>query len=312
MLKTGEVIAERYRIEKILGEGGMGRVYLVEDLRLGSNWVLKEFTFTGKNPVETKLLEEHFITEAKICASLSHPGIPRVIDYFTVGERHYLAEEYIIGETLLEHIESGKLTTAEIIPIALKLCDVLEYVHSHNIIYRDLKPDNIMLTGDGGLKLIDFGIARVYKAGRTKDTLMMETPGYAAPEQHGTSQADSRSDVYSLGAVMHHMLTGIDPRIRPFYFETPSDIGVSVMPYLDGIIMKALSHKIEERYASMKEMRQAVEAVAKEMDGAFSSMNLPIRPQLFPLKEKVEAKASLPLTGTESKKKTSVFSWGGA
>jgi serine/threonine protein kinase len=265
MLKTGKTIQNRYKVLKLLGQGGMSLVYLVEDNRLDHTWVLKEFIIEDFDDKNKKVLEEHFISEAKMCAKLSHPGIPKVIDYFAEGKTHYLVEEYIEGETLLNLIESKNLLKEDIIPIALQLCSVLEYLHNQGIIYRDVKPDNIMIKPDKTLKLIDFGIARIYKSGNVKDTVIVGTPGYAAPEQYGTGQTDPRSDIYSLGALMHHMVTCKDPREKPFNFDPPSSLNVAIPPYLEGIIMKSLSIKSEQRYSSIKELREALESVKKEL-----------------------------------------------
>jgi serine/threonine protein kinase, bacterial len=265
MLNIGDKIENRYTVVKILGKGGMSLVYLVNDSRLDNRWVLKEFSIGETNPMEKQALEEHFITEAKICAKLSHPGIPKVIDYFVEGEKHYLVEEYVEGETLLSLIQKKKLKRENIIPLAVQLCSVLEYIHAKNIIYRDLKPDNIMVKQDGSVKLIDFGIARLYKTGKEKDTIIIGTPGFAAPEQYGTAQTDSRTDIYGLGALMHHMVTGIDPRDKPFTFDPPSKLGIKISTYLEGIIMKSLALRPEERYKTVKELRETLEAVEKEV-----------------------------------------------
>jgi len=147
----------------------------------------------------------------------------------------------------------------------VKICDVLSYIHAEGIVYRDLKPDNVIIKSDGSIKLIDFGIARVYKRGKLKDTVIMGTPGYAAPEQYGTSQTDQRSDIYSLGALMHHIVTGGDPREKPFDFDPPSSMGVKISPYLENIVMKALSMKPDQRYQNAGEMKFALEAVLSEM-----------------------------------------------
>jgi serine/threonine protein kinase, bacterial len=265
MLNIDETIENRYTVREVLGRGGMSLVYLVDDNRLDNRWVLKEFSIEDASPREKKALEEHFITEAKICAKLSHPGIPKVIDYFVSGDNHYLVEEHVEGNTLLSLIRKKKLRREDIIPVTIQLCSVLEYIHAKDIIYRDLKPDNIMVKQDGSVKLIDFGIARIYKSGKERDTIAIGTPGFAAPEQYGTAQTDTRTDIYGLGALMHHMVTGIDPRDKPFTFDPPSKLGIKISPYLEGIIMKAISLRPEERYKSVKDLRETLEAVEKEI-----------------------------------------------
>lgn len=265
MLIMGQVLENRYQVISYLGEGGMSRVYLVKDLRLDNRWVLKEFSFKAEDEEEREALEKGFISEAKFCARLSHVSIPKVIDYFTLNDTHYIVEELVEGESLLSKMNSKRVSMKDVVPIAIKICDVLEYIHSEGIVYRDLKPDNIMMKPDGTLKLIDFGIARIYKKGKTKDTIIIGTPGYASPEQYGTSQTDFRSDIYSLGALMHHMVTGRDPREKPFNFDSPSSMGIKISNYLENIIMKALSLKPEKRYAGAEQMKSALEAVLAEM-----------------------------------------------
>jgi len=264
MLKPGQLIENRYEVIKVLGKGGMSVVYLVWDNRLDHNFVLKEFTFRGEDQQEEKELQEHFEREAKLCAKLSHPAIPGVIDYFTINDRHYLVEEYVDGRTLISMVEEKPFDQARTIDVGLKLGSVLKYIHSMGIVYRDLKPDNVMVMDDGSIKLIDFGIARVYKAGKSKDTVIIGTPGFAAPEQYGTAQTDHRSDIYSLGAVLHHLLTGRDPREKPFNFDRPSSMGVEISPKLEHAIMKALSIKAEDRYQDVEDMIGDLKEAEKE------------------------------------------------
>ena len=258
MLKKGEILAKRYQIISLLGEGGMSKVYKVKDLRLENFWALKEFVYPLKGDEEARQLKRNFIREAKICARLTHPGIAGVVDFFSIGNRHYLVEEFVRGKTLLQILESNPKKLPDVVSISLKICDVLEYVHSQKIVYRDLKPDNIMVQSNGSIKLLDFGIARSFKKEKKKDTLIMGTPGYASPEQYGSSQTDNRSDVYSLGALMHHVLTGKDPREKPFDFESPSSLGLKVSPKLEKVVMKALSLKKERRFQSISEMKSAI------------------------------------------------------
>lgn len=263
MLKKGDILADRYEVVSFIDGGGMSRVYLVKDLRLETQWALKEFSYTAGSDTEKRQLERSFVKEAKVCARLSHPGIARVVDFFSIEDRHYLVEEFIEGETLLKKIQRAPLTVEETITIAMRLTKILTYIHDQGIVYRDLKPDNVMIKPDGSVKLLDFGIARVYKSDQEKDTVILGTPGFAAPEQYGTSQTDQRSDIYSLGALIHHALTGRDPREKPFDFDNPSTMGITISPAMENIIMKALSLKKENRYSSITEME-------KDMKEAYS------------------------------------------
>ncbi|MCE1246874.1 MAG: serine/threonine protein kinase [Firmicutes bacterium] len=263
MLKAGDVVEKRYRVLSLLDEGGMSRVYMVYDLRLDNRWILKELSFPWDD-AEAKKLEQHFIEEARICARLSHPGVARVVDYFTSGGVHYLVEEYAEGDTLRKLIDAGKISWEKTSIIALKILDVLQYVHDQKIVYRDLKPENVIIQTGNNIKIIDFGIAREFKKGKDKDTVIMGTPGFAAPEQYGTAQTDFRTDIYSLGALMHNMITGEDPRKHPFIFDSPSALGIKIPAGIEAIIMKALSLKTDARFATAREMRLELKKAIKE------------------------------------------------
>lgn len=258
MLNKGDILADRYQIVSFIDGGGMSRVYLVKDLRLETQWALKEFSYTAGSDSEKKQLERNFVKEAKVCARLSHPGIARVVDFFSIEDRHYLVEEFVEGDTLLKKLQNGPLPVEDTIAITIRLTKILTYIHDQGIVYRDLKPDNVMIKPDGSVKLLDFGIARIYKSEQEKDTVILGTPGFAAPEQYGTAQTDQRSDIYSLGALIHHALTGRDPREKPFDFDNPSSMGVTISPALENAIMKALSMKKESRYSSIAEMEKEI------------------------------------------------------
>lgn len=250
----------RYLITKTLGRGGMGAVYQALDRRLDNILVaIKEMSTGALGPGKLQDAIVAFKREAKILINLRHPALPRVIDFFSEGdERWYLVMDYIEGETL-EEVASrrGQIPEAEVLNWTKQLCDVLEYLHSHHppIIFRDLKPSNIMLTTDGDIKLIDFGIARHFKPGLTSDTSVYGSAGYSAPEQYGQSQTDARADIYSLGATMHYLLTGVDPGKSPFKFTPPKELVATISYELNSAIVKAVSFDIEQRPGSAKEMK---------------------------------------------------------
>jgi eukaryotic-like serine/threonine-protein kinase len=209
-----------------LGTGGFGAVYQAEDTQLGGRLVaVKEMSAqSGLSAQENSEATEAFKKEALLLAELLHPNLARIYDHFSEDGRWYLAMDYIEGETLeayLEKQQGGSLPLSETLEMGLQLCDVLDYLHTRQppIIFRDLKPLNIMRTASGHLYLIDFGIARHFKPGQMKDTVAFGSPGYAAPEQYGKTQTTPRSDIYSLGATLHQMLTGIDPSLNPFRFS---------------------------------------------------------------------------------------------
>lgn len=256
-LDADTILENRYVIVKTLGHGGMGAVYLALDRRLGNCTVaIKEMstrTLTG----DLKTAIAAFKKEASILESMQHPALPGILNFFTNGEeRWYLVMDYIEGQTLAEVARRrGPIPEAEVLHWARQLCEILDYLHNQHppIIFRDLKPANIMLTPHGQIKLIDFGIARHFRQGNSSDTSAYGSTGFAAPEQYGESQTDPRSDIYSLGATLHCLLTGKDPAKTPFLFNPPSQI-VKISPGLEAVIMKTLALKAADRPASIKEM----------------------------------------------------------
>jgi serine/threonine protein kinase len=263
MLNTGVLLQhERYRILQSIGGGGMGQVYLAEDLRLaGRRCAMKEFSPEQIPPQDRAWATQTFQQEAAILSNLDHPGLTKVFDYFAEGPNQYLVMELVDGETLDKRLDAAKdrrLPQAQALDIALQLCDVLEYLHrcTPPIVFRDLKPGNIMLTRQGQVKLIDFGIARLFKAGQSRDTINLGTPGYAAPEQYGgQGQTDPRSDVYSLGVVLYEMLTGYDPTQTPFKLPVTRTLNVTLPAYIEAVIRKATQVEPNQRYQTIAELR---------------------------------------------------------
>jgi WD40 repeat protein len=217
------LIHGRYRLVRQLGVGGFGAVYQAEDTTLGNRLVaVKEMSPRGLSPEEAKEATDAFQQEALLLAGLAHPSLPRIYERFEEEGRWYLVMDFIEGETLEVYLDKqgGTLPVKEALGLALQLTEVLSYLHSRQppIIFRDLKPSNIIRSADGQVTLVDFGIARFFKPGQSKDTIAFGSPGYAAPEQYGKAQTTPRSDIFSLGAVLHQMLTGIDPSEKPFRF----------------------------------------------------------------------------------------------
>lgn len=254
----------RYVILGTVGRGGMGAVYKAADTRLGGKAVaIKELSDAAITSGQQKLLSiAAFRQEAQMLARLDHPNIPKVSDSFDEGAKHYMVMEFVEGETLEDFLQRQRAPVAEVQVRmwADHLCNVLGYLHSRHppVVFRDLKPANIMLTPSGPLKLIDFGIARFFKAGQAGDTLVMGTPGYAAPEQHGTGQTDARSDVYSLGVVLHRLLTLHDPGSTPFALPPLLRLNPQVTQNMVQIVARATQVQADRRFASMAEMRQAL------------------------------------------------------
>jgi serine/threonine-protein kinase len=263
-MAPGDRLEGRYMIVRPLGKGGMGAVYLVEDARIaGRQLALKEMSEQGIDPAEAKTALEAFKREAQLLLRLDHANLPKVFDTFSDNNRHFLVMAFVTGKTLEKRLEEagGALPEREVYGYAVQLCDVLDYLHRQQppIIFRDLKPGNIMLKPDGRIKLIDFGIARHFKPGQSKDTQAMGTPGYAAPEQYGKGQSDARTDVYTLGATLHHAITGRDPGQDPFNFPAVRALNRTASPQLEAAIMRAVLIDRSQRWPSIAALRAGLD-----------------------------------------------------
>src|SRR5579885_1869825 len=257
-LSGGTLLQKRYLIQKLIGGGGMGVVYLAQDQRLANrSCAIKEMVDHFIDPQQRREANEYFAREADTLAQLRHPSFPAITDRFDQANRHYLVMEYVEGRNLEEEIAAlgHPLDEGVVIDIGRQLCEVLSYLHSFSppIVYRDMKPSNVMLTARGKAMLIDFGIARLFKVA-SKGT-MIGTLGFAPPEQY-QGQVDPRSDIYSLGATLHYILTGRDPeKFPPFSFPPVQSLRPNVSINLAGAIDRALSYKIEGRPQSIDEFR---------------------------------------------------------
>lgn len=264
LLAPGAVLAQRYQIVDLVGRGGMGAVYRARDLRLPTaTWAVKEMWAEQLAPEEQEEARTLFEREAHLLAGLTHPALPHVSDYFTESGRQYLVMEFIEGETLEARVErTGPIPVSDAIRWGVQIGDALAYLHERPepVIFRDVKPGNVMIRPQGNLKIIDFGIARIYASGKSQDTVAFGTPGYAAPEQYGKMQSDARADVYGLGATLHFLLTGRDPSDNTFRFEPPSKFNPAVPAPLDAVIMRAVALDPEHRYATIREMMAALDS----------------------------------------------------
>lgn len=263
-LLPGVILQNRYQITGRIASSAMSTVYLGRALHFGSDMcVVKEMREYFTTPQERQMAVQLIATEALLLRRLNHHYIPRVLDYFEEYRRHYVVMDYVQGTTLEEVLKrDGRPGLAEevVLEWAGELCEVLEYLHSQNppVIFRDLKPSNIMLEPHGHIKLIDFGISRYFKPGQTRDTWNMGTAGYAPPEQYGQGQTDARSDVYALGATLHYLLTGRDPSMTPFAFPPLRTLVPNLSANLEAIVAKALALDPNERYQSVKEIAEAL------------------------------------------------------
>lgn len=266
-LQTGTRLHRRYRIEGILGQGGMGAVYKAFDINLGVYVAVKENLFT------TDEYARQFRREATILASLRHTSLPRVTDHFVIeGEGQYLVMDFIQGEDLRERLErDGAISESECVPWFIDICDALAYLHSRNppILHRDLKPGNVKILPDGRAMLVDFGLAKIMdKSGTTTTGAKAMTPGFSPPEQYGTGSTDPRTDVYSLGATMYASLTATIPEDsleRAMGREELTPIrkrNSNINPALARVISKALQVRPDDRYQSANELASALNAAS--------------------------------------------------
>lgn len=267
-LQPNTILLARYKIEGQLGGGGQGAVYQARDLNFPHSRrlvAIKEMHVTTNDPSLRASTMKTFQREANILATLNHPAIPKIYDFFEKNDRAYLVMEYINGRDLEAILSRTKsLPIDKIIEWGIDLCDVLQYLHGHQpepIIFRDMKPANVMIDSLGKVRLIDFGIAKVFVSGLPQT--MIGTEGYSAPEQY-KGKANPLSDIYSLGATLHHVITRADPRLEPpFSFsERPiTQLSDDASPKLEEIVMKSLEFEPEKRYQSCAEMRDALESL---------------------------------------------------
>lgn len=265
-LKPNTILLTRYKIIGILGGGGQGAVYQARDLNFPDAKrlvAIKEMHVQGSDAGQRASTVKTFQREANILATLSHPAIPKIYDSFEQNDRVYLVMEYINGSDLEALLSKTKtLPMKKILEWAIDLCDVLHYLHSHQpetIIFRDMKPANVMIDSLGKVRLIDFGIAKVFESG--KKHTMIGTEGYSAPEQY-KGNVTPLSDIYSLGATLHHVITRKDPRLEPpFSFsERPIEkLNEEAPDGLITVIEKALEFEPPNRYQSCSDMKDALE-----------------------------------------------------
>lgn len=261
MASVGQVIDEKYEILKLIGQGGMSRVYLAMDKRLNKQWAIKEIEKRAKDK-NNEIVIQSAIAEANLIKQLDHPAIVRIVDIIDNGDVIYIIEDYIEGETLSSVLETQGAQPQElVIEWAMQICEALEYLHTRKppIIYRDMKPANVMIKPDGNIKVIDFGIAREYKDQSLADTVSLGTKGYAAPEQFGgKGQTDARTDVYCLGVTLYHLLTGQNPCEPPYEIYPIRHWNPQLSAGLEAIIQKCTQLNPDDRYQSCAELLYAL------------------------------------------------------
>lgn len=271
-LLSGVTLVNRYSVQDVIGVGGMGSVYRARDLHFPNVVKLvavKEMINMAPDPLVRQTIVQNFEREANLLATLNHPAIPRIYDYFSHDDRSYLVLEYVLGKDLETVINdaNGFLAEDQVISWAIQLCDVLAYLHSQKpdaIIFRDMKPSNVMINHNGEVVLVDFGIAKTFQTG-IKGT-MIGTEGYSPPEQY-RGEATPLADIYSLGAALHHAITRRDPRLEPpFSFaERPMRrINPNVSVEFEAVVNTALQYNPTDRFPNALAMKEALMNVARK------------------------------------------------
>jgi len=258
-MTVGYVLCNRYEIVDILGTGGMGKVYLARNINLGTLWAIKELSKSSCGI--------DISAEVNILKNLDHHSLPKIYDVIETRDSVFIIFTYINGISLNKKLsETGSFDDRTVITWGIALCDVLFYLHNLKpmpIIYRDLKPSNIMLTQDGSIRLIDFGIAREYKQGNNEDTVFIGTKGYAAPEQYGLGQSGPYTDIYSLGVTLRQLLTGESPltasSFEPLYGKVNKELA--------SIIDRCTEKEVEKRYSNVRDLKEDLSILLGKLDG---------------------------------------------
>ena len=259
--QIGTVIEGKYEILKQIGKGGMSTVYLAMDKRLNKQWAVKEISRHGIGQNNEEVVNE-VPKDAEMMKTLDHPAIPTIVDIIDnkASDYIYIVMDYVEGDSLDKILaEYGCVSQDVVIDWAKQICDALGYLHSQKppIIYRDMKPANVMLKPEGNIKIIDFGIARRFKEGSLADTDVLGTRGYAPPEQYG-GHTDIRSDIYALGMTMHHLLTGADPRPADYSYAPIRQWNPELSEGLERVINKCVSPDPKDRYQNCNELMYAL------------------------------------------------------
>ncbi|HPO15500.1 MAG TPA: protein kinase [Candidatus Hydrogenedentes bacterium] len=263
-------LGTRYRLERELGRGGMGTVYLAHDTQLDRPVALK---FLGSLIDDSDEYRQRFIREAKAAARVSHPNIVSIYDIGSQEGAAYIAMEYVEGQNLHTYVmNKGPLDAREAVNIIAQTCSALDAVHQAGIIHRDIKPDNIIMSRGGLVKLMDFGLAKVQGMRLTASNVVMGTPCYMSPEQINGKEADARSDIYSLGLVMHELLTGnvvftgenVLQRQLTEVPPAPAEVNPNVPPEVDALVMKCIAKDPGQRFQSIGELITALRQLGKK------------------------------------------------
>ena len=277
MLEVGSVVDGKYKVLNKIGQGGMSVVYLALNERANKTWAIKEIRKDGVQDFTT--VKQGLIAETNILKSLNHRYLPSIVDVIDDEDTFLIVMDYIQGKSLNKVLQESMekdglpIFVEDVIAWGKQLTDVFYYLHTRPqpIIYRDMKPANVMLKPDGEICVIDFGTARVFKTGNSEDTTCLGTPGYAAPEQYGgNGQSRPQTDIYTLGATLHHLITGRNPASTPFNFPKitqcrPTLLEETLKEYrnrllgLEMVIDKCTQYEIADRYQNCAELKYDLE-----------------------------------------------------
>lgn len=260
MLEIGSLVDGKYRILRVVGKGGMSVVYQAVNEKANKIWAIKEVRKDGVQNYE--VVKQNLIVETELLKRFNHPNLPSIIDVIDGDGSFLIVMDYIEGNSLSKALESGPQSQDDVVEWSKQLCDVLGYLHSRKppIIYRDMKPANVMLKPDGKISLIDFGTAREFKSSSVEDTTCLGTQGYAAPEQYGGhGQTDARTDIYCLGATMYHLVTGHNPSVYPYEMRPIRQWNPMLSSGLEKIILKCTQRNPDDRYQSCAELLYALD-----------------------------------------------------
>ena len=285
-MTDGEEADSRYELSELLGKGGMGEVYLAQDVSLNRKVALKFLPDSLQQDVRAR---KRFEREARAAASLDHPFICRVYETGELNGKAFMSMEYVAGETLRDRLDRGAFSLKEALDIACEIGEALEFAHEYGIVHRDLKPANIMLTPQGHVKIMDFGLAKVVLSQEqmgnmetasvsdfvTQQGTLVGTPAYMSPEQAMGGPVDKRSDVFTFGVVLYEMLSGKQPFYHKSAVETLTSILRDESPplrleesgtpaFLMSVLKKAMAKKVEDRYQSANELIKDLKQVREK------------------------------------------------
>jgi hypothetical protein len=270
MLNIGDIIEGKYQITDVLGQGGWSHVYLARNLKIGNLWAIKEVNI-GK---ESRI---NLLAEPEILKQLNHRNLPRIIDIFKVGDFLYIIEDYFAGVSLKEYAKCRENCSEEqVVEWGRQLCEILIYLHNlepNPIIYRDMKPGNIIVDKNNQVKLVDFGIAREYIHGKSSDSTFIGTKGYASPEQYiPGQQSDERTDIYGLGATLYHVITGRSPAEPPYKMVKVREVNKYLSEGIEKIIAKCVENRPELRYQRAEELLKDLDSIKNRKNTGMNSL----------------------------------------